>query len=119
MNELESGAWIGATRRAIQEKALNGEKCQWSSNDILTGMSVRDVEETAWSAIQADRSEASGKLELLSRQMETLVEKQQAYIAAVNSTPRNNDAVANLQIELNYITNAVDRILKSMHDYRE
>ena len=59
----QGGAWIGAARRWIQSRFMNGDSVIWGSHDLLKGapVTVADIEEVAAEAAAAAINEYVGQ----------------------------------------------------------
>lgn len=118
-DEMKGGAWLGAAREQIKRKAVNGDSCTWGSDEDLRGLTVREVEELAWKAVQADRRESAGKLKLLIRQSKLLREAQKAYMAVRGDESVSAEEKERLGAEVGYFANTLDRVLDSMEEYSD
>lgn len=53
----KGGKWLGAAREYLQTHALFGDSLEWGSNNVVKGLTVRDIEQLAADAVAADRRE--------------------------------------------------------------
>jgi hypothetical protein len=47
LRESHGGPWLGEARNLLQCRAMRGEYLTWGSQDLVTGLTVRDIEDMA------------------------------------------------------------------------
>lgn len=57
----KGGRWLGTAREFLLSNAVRGDQLTWNSNDPVTGLTVRDIEQLAALIVVADRNERKAK----------------------------------------------------------
>ena len=57
----EGGPWLGAAREYLQCHAMRGDSLMWGSDELVHGLTVRDIEQLAADAVAADRNTREAK----------------------------------------------------------